>query len=160
MLVPKRFTFLAFLPHPLLCSHLRKPEITQPGTKISPQTLAFPCSLVANLSPLWDDAMLVSHRNGEEKNWETVYLMRAELLLLWHLSFLRYCFVFCHHLMTLQFLWFSFMCHTHNFEVKTRKGLKVKSSFSNKKFIFTKSFLSHRQELKGYCRFGQISIKH
>lgn len=59
------------------------------------------------------------------------------------------------------FLWFSFMCHTHNSEVKARKGLEVKSSFSNKKklFLLIVFSLSHRLELKGYCRFAQISIK-
>ena len=50
-------------------------------------------------------------------------------------------------------------CATHNFGEKGPKGSRGQSTFSNQKLIFTKSVLSHWQELKRYYRYDQQSIK-
>lgn len=48
---------------------------------------------------------------------------------------------------------------THSFGEKGPKGSRGQSTFSNQKLIFTRSVLSHWQELKGYYRYDQQSIK-
>lgn len=48
---------------------------------------------------------------------------------------------------------------THNFGEKGPKGSRGQSTFSNQKLIFTKSVLTHWQELKRYYRYDQQSIK-